>query len=62
MCERKEHPKAWLLPSLPRGLQVMDGLLPLAETRGDCPGLDLGMLGPGAKLTEGLGRLHGVQW
>lgn len=53
--EGKEHPKAWLLPSLPVGLQVM-GLLPLAETCGDCPMLDLGMLGKGAKLTEGLGR------
>lgn len=32
-----------------------DGLLPLAETCGDCPVLDLGMLGQGVKLT-------GVQW
>lgn len=53
MWEGKEHPEAWLLPSL---------LLPMAETRGDCPMMDLGMLGKGAKLTEGLGRLHGVQW
>lgn len=46
----------------PRGLAAALLAAPLGRDPWDCPMMDLGMLGKGAKLTEGLGRLHGVQW